>query len=271
MKHLLSAPASITILLICLPCCCVFGQTLAGEVPMGSSILLPAIDLVVIKNEHDTITYLDIDKDGYDDVQIWLLKGNTPSDGPNGVYFFPLDSKYSFCVDQGNPGNIVLYTLGDTLCNQNTTWNDLSMMTVGCYGSWNCSTDTAAINNVYVAYKDPSEEIGWLKVSMSLYAEVDQIPVTFSMSEMLVPFIESGTSHAQVDDDIVVVPNPSRDGVFVVNGAYNRIEIFNSSSQLVSVLNDKDTSLMLPSVPGVYFLKIAKTSGEYFTKKIIRL
>ena len=253
---------------------CLFGQVVAGNVPPGSSISSQSVELRVIENEHDTITFLDPDGDGSNDVQILLAKGNTPSDAPNLVIFRTFGNRYSFCVEEENLTKIIHYNLGDTLCALNSEWGTDSLYIAGCYGGWNCTHDTAAVNDKFIAYKNNlTGETGWIKVSMSLYSQVDQIPVTFTISEMLVLYIGSGIYDANNTIHFDLMPNPTYDGQFVIKSEQNLscIAIYSYYGQKLHHYKSASGEYSLPDMEGIYFICVVNAEGKTSTRKIIRL
>jgi len=250
------------------------GQVTAGDIPPGTSVIYSPVEFSITENEHDTTTYLDLDADGIEDVRIWFFKGNTPSDAPNMAIFFALGNTFSFCNVSDQPVRVALYSLGDTLCFNGGVWGVDSVYTAGCYGGWGCKHDESPVIDEYIAYKKISTgEVGWLKVSMSLYAQVDQIPVTFSISEMLVLALQSGVNEQSNSTNYEIVPNPTSDGYFSIKGIdeFESIDIFNASGQNISNGLNSSSQFCLPDEQGLYMVRIRDSKGLYSIQKVLRL
>ncbi|HZV68577.1 MAG TPA: T9SS type A sorting domain-containing protein [Saprospiraceae bacterium] len=249
-------------------------QATAGYVPPGASVNFTPVELSIIENEHDTTTYLDLDGDGEEDVRIWLLKGYPPTDAPNMVVFFALDNTFTFCNGAGSPENLALYQFGDALCTNDENWGTDSIYTVGCYGGWNCIQDGSPVIDKYVAYKkNSSGEIGWIKISMSLFSGQDPIPVTFNISEMLVLHIGTGIHDKEESEIFNVLPNPTSDGRFVIENvnAISDIEIFNALGQCIERHTWNENQFQLPDQKGIYMIRLRDMNGKYSIRKIVRL
>jgi hypothetical protein len=251
-----------------------FSQVTAGSVPTGASIINNVVDLNIIENEHDTTTYLDIDADGTQDIRIWFLKGYPPYDAPNLVAFYILNNSLSLCINSGLSGKTSLYELGDTLCTTGHEWGVDSFYIVGCYGGWTCTGDTTSINNKFIAYrKTITGEIGWIRVSMSLYSGVEPRTITFNINELLVLYLESGIIDLKDQITFDLAPNPTLDGRFEIqcSQGFSSIELFNSEGQLIKIFSMDGSDLYLPESKGLYLVKIRNEKGMYGSRKIIRL
>lgn len=251
-----------------------FCQVTAGSIPPGTSVYFTPVDMSVIDNESDTITFVDLDGDGIEDIRIWLIKGNPPSDAPNMVVFFALGNTFSFCNVTEGPDHVAYYQSGDTLCWNDDIWGSDSIYTVGCFGGWNCIQDETPVIDKYVAYrKNATNEIGWLKVSMSLYSSVDQNPVTFTISEMLVLYLGSSTENANNEFALEIFPNPSIDGRFVIRAEQqlSTIEVFNYAGQRINYTKFDEDEYSLPALQGVYLVRAINVEGNYAIRRVLRL
>ena len=250
------------------------GQAIAGYVQPGTSIYYSPIELVIIENDQDTTTYLDLDNDGTHDIRIWLIKGNTPSDAPNMAILFSIGSTFSFCNNPELPESIALHSLGDTLCANGLGWGTDSIYTAGCYGGWNCTQDGSPVSDKYIAYRNNSTgEVGWLRVSMSLYAQVDQLPVSFTIYEFLHFDQQSGVDENSIPNHPQIIPNPTVDGNFSIqnNTEIKRIDIFDASGQHIFSYLSPNLQLRLPIERGLYIIRIRDSKGQNNIQRIIRL
>ena len=114
---------------------------------------------------------------------------------------------------------------------------------------------------------------GWIKVSMSLYSQQDQIPVTFTIHQMLVLFLGSSSYDATDSRLFNVVPNPTLDGHFVIhsNSEIIGVEIFNLSGQCLTTYHDMQKEYFLPDGKGVFIVRAMDMEGNYLVRKILRL
>jgi len=251
-----------------------FGQVTAGSVPNGTSIIQNVVDLSIIEDDKDTTTYLDIDGDGSQDIKIWFFKGYPPSDGSNFVSLYVLNNSFSFCTNSGHPGKTSLYELGDTLCTIGHEWGVDSFYIIGCYGGWTCTGDTSSINDKYIAYrKNASGEIGWLRVSMSLYSDTEPRTITFQITELLGLYLGAGINNLKDQISFNLIPNPTLDGNFEIhsNDILSKIEVFNSEGQLLKSYPANSKDLTLPESKGLYIVRIKDENGLIGSQKIIRL
>jgi hypothetical protein len=251
-----------------------FGQVTAGSVPNGTSIIQNIVDLNIIEDDTDTTTYLDIDGDGSQDIKIWFFKGYPPSDGSNFVSLYVLNNSFSFCTNSGHPGKTSLYELGDTLCTIGHEWGVDSFYIIGCYGGWTCTGDTSSINDKYIAYrKNASGEIGWLRVSMSLYSGTEPRTITFKITELLGLYLGAGINNLKDQITFNLIPNPSLDGRFEIRCSerLSKIEVFNSEGQLLKSYPANSNDLTLPESKGLYVVRIIDENGLNGSRQIIRL
>ena len=251
-----------------------FSQVTAGSVPTGTSILYNVVDLSIDEVNEDTTTYIDIDGDGSPDIKIWFIKGDLTVDGTHEVTFFTIDNSFSFCVSPGQPRKTILYELGDTLCNTLYEWGVDSVNNVGCMGGWFCPIDTSSVHDKYLAYrKNATGEIGWIKISMSLYSGWDQDTITFKIDELLVLYLGSSTKNVKDQVDFDAVPNPTLDGIFEVRypEKISSIELFTPAGQLIKSYLPNDALLILPESKGLYILRVKDESGRIGIQKIVRM
>lgn len=260
--------------MLCISTYSLFSQVTAGSVPTGTSIIYNIVDLSIDEVNEDTITYIDIDGDGFQDIKIWFMKGDLEVDGAHEVIFFTIDNLFSLCVNLGLPRKTTLYEFGDTLCTTNHEWGADSIYEVGCMGGWFCPIDTSSIRDKYLAYrKNATGEIGWIKVSMSLYSGWDNDTITFKIDELLVLYLQSGTNNVKDQIDFDVVPNPTVDGIVEVRfpGKLSIIELFTPAGQLIKSYLPNDTVLILPESKGLYILRIKDEKGMIGIQKIVRM
>jgi len=252
----------------------IFSQVIAGSVPNGTSIIQNVVDLSIIEDEKDTTTYLDIDGDGSQDIKIWFLKGYPPTDASNFVSLYVLNNSFSFCINSGQPGKTSLYELGDTLCTTGHEWGVDSFYIIGCYGGWTCTGDTSSINDKYLAYKkNASGEIGWIRVSMSLYSGIEPRTITFKITELLALYLGTGINNLKDQIEFNVIPNPTLDGRFEIRCSeiFSKIEVFNAAGQLLKSYPANIHDLKLAESKGLYIVRIKDEKGLSGSQKIIRL
>lgn len=251
-----------------------FSQVTAGSVPTGTSIIYNVVDLSIDEVNEDTITYFDIDGDGSQDIKILFLKGDLTVDGAHEVIFFAIDNSFSFCVNPGKPRKTTFFELGDTLCTTNHEWGLDSIYEVGCVGGWFCPFDTTYVHDKYLAYrKNATGEMGWIKISMSLYSGWDQDTITFKIDELLVLYLGSSTNKVRDQVDFNVLPNPTLDGIFEVRypEKISVIELFNSAGQLIKSYLPNEDVLILPEGKGLYIVRIKDEKGLIGIQKIVRM
>lgn len=264
-------------LFLMLPVENLYAQVTAGSIPPGTSIIHDVVELSVTQMDHDTIAFVDIDGDGLDDVRIWLLKGFSNGDGINLLMFTSLNNAFSFCIDSGIFGIVSLFDYGEVLCGTGQHWSTDSVNTAACYGGWTCTWDTAvvSVSNRYMAYrKNATDEVGWLRVSMSLHSDQDDLkPVTFTISEMLGLYLTSGTQVVGNSDNFKVVPNPSIDGKFRIESdeVLTHVEIFRSDGRRVMVFPAGGKEFILPWEKGVYIIQGVNELGQHINTMIVRL
>lgn len=246
----------------------------AGEIPAGATLVSPNIHLQLYTNYTDTIAYLDLDSDGETDLNISLYKGYPPHDAPNMVMFETVENKFAFCVDSVGSFNTVHYDLNDTLCTGNTNWGTENLYTAGCYGGWNCTLDTSALPNRYIAYRNNiTGDVGWLKASMKLFAESEEMLVEFHLSEMIV--FDLGTGVVQTPDDFnfKITPNPVTSNYFSVTSSISLtlVEIYDLSCRRVASYSSGFDRIDLPESSGVFIVKAYDTEGRSSTEKLLKL
>ncbi|MGB3078862.1 MAG: T9SS type A sorting domain-containing protein, partial [Saprospiraceae bacterium] len=193
---------------------------------------------------------------------------------PNTVAFFVLNHSFSFCTDTGLPGRPSYYEFGDTLCATGHEWGVDSLYTIGCFGGWNCTYDTASINNKYIAYRKTSTgEIGWINVSMSLYSGNEPRTITFKINELLALYLPNDIDNVENDLVFDVIPNPTIDGRFKIisDEIITGIEIFNSVGQRIKSVSENDMDVSLPESKGLYIVRIRNEKGLSGSRRVVRL
>jgi hypothetical protein len=251
-----------------------FSQITAGSVPPGTSIVHNIVTLSLSEVGRDTITYFDIDGDASQDIKVLFMKENPEVDGSNSVSFFTINNAFSLCINSGQPGKAAWYEFGDTLCTTNHEWGVDSLYSVGCFGGWFCPLDTSSANNKYLAYrKNATGEVGWIKISMSLYAFNDSRTITFNIDELLVPYLASGIPNEKNQIKFDMVPNPTADGIIEIRcpKKISSIELFNPAGQLIQSYLTNDTAIKLPEDKGLYIVRIKDEKGWMGIQKIVRM
>lgn len=246
----------------------------AGEIPTGGSIEVPNIDLRLYENYSDTITYLDIDLDGFVDLKITLFKGYPPFDASNLVLFETPDNKFAFCVDSMSSLTTIHYNLNDPLCIGISEWGIDSVYSAGCYAGWTCSHDTSSVNNKFIAYKNNiTGDVGWFKFSMKLYSQTEPTFVSFKISEMLVFNLESGLGNASNDFHFKISPNPFSNNYFSIssNKTLSMVEIYDLSGNRRANFKSDFDKILFPESNGVYIIKVYDEDGNSLTEKLLKL
>lgn len=267
-KHI----ASIVFILAAM--CVNLSAQVAGEVPVAGTLQSPNILLRIYENYHDTITFLDMDSDGEMDLKISLYKGYPPHDAPNIVMFETLENKLAICVDSVGSFNAVHYDLNDTLCTGNNSWGIESLYAAGCYGGWNCTLDTSSLNNKYIAYRNNiTGDVGWLKVSMKLYAETEETFVEFQISEMIVFNLGTGLESPSGHFNFVMSPNPSASNYLSVSSSTSiaMVELYDLSGRRIASYKSGFDRIDLPEGSGVFIVKAYDKEGRSSTEKLIKL
>lgn len=247
---------------------------IAGEIPNGGSLQLPDIYLQLYENYHDTMTYLDIDADGYNDIKITLYKGYPPHDAPNVVFLETPGNKYALCVDSTAPDYAVHYNQNDSICIGSNVWGADSIYYAGCYAGWSCSYDTSSIVNKYLAYKNIyTGDIGWLKFSMKLYAQTEPTDVSFSVSEMVGFNLNTNLKNISNEFQFTISPNPLNQGSFSIQSttSISRVDVYTLSGVRMATYLSNPVRYHLPVENGLYIVRAYDSKGRSSTTKLVKL
>lgn len=252
----------------------VSGQTIAGSIPQGTSVLDSVLTLSIEGYEVDTIAGIDIDCDGTNDLNFKIYQGYPPGDQDNYAQLNILNGFYSICIDTSLHDAVRLHSFGDTLCSNDSQWSDESDLLLGCYG-YNCGgLNQYYSSNNYIAFKNNStQETGWIKFSMNLFSEKSPQPITLSISEMIVLCLSSSTKESMVNSEFIAFPNPTIGNSIKIECSQDltAIHLLNSSGNIIKTYSGNTKEIILPEISGIYFISAINDGGKYIQKKIIKL
>lgn len=250
------------------------GQVTAGIVPSGAGIIYDVADLRAGGTLRDTTTDLDIDGNGNHDIRLSLRVGAPVVDDPHRAKIIMLHDEFSFCADTFADWNTHLYELGDEICTAgDQQWGTVPHYTVGCYGGKECG-NIFEVTETYVGYrKNSTGEIGWMKIYYYLKLGPSPDSIIFTVSEVLTPYIHTGTDDVAPTLDVQLIPNPTFNGRCFIQSSEPIVSfaIFDTQGQLMHHDSSGSHTISLPDQPGLFFISIQYKKGRSVMSKVIRL
>ncbi len=254
----------------------IVAQVTAGQIPFGTSSSNPNINLMVDVGFTDTIGFFDIDCDSLNDMSIHLYKSATMVDGTNYAALIVQNSSFEICSDTSSINKSVNYFNQGDLLNYPAgyQWSSDSSYFLGCYGMWCEGIDS--VNNLYIAYRKDTMQIGWIKISFNLndYGNFTA-PITLAINEILSLCSSSYVSETHLSSDLYLYPNPAAGTVTIHWSQSNEnscVNIYSFSGQCIyykQTETENSVSIDVSTYPkGVYFIKMV---GKEFveTRKLI--
>ena len=252
-----------------------FGQVTVGSIPSGTSVISNIIDLRIADLVLDTTAFLDIDEDGNQDIAIWLHTGAPFIDDPRLVIFYMLNDSFSICTDTAHENKYThLYELGDTICTPGQEWGVLNFYTVGCNGGWGCHNGVTYITNKYLAYRNNATgDIGWMKISSSLFSGVTPDSITFTIFELLTYSTETGLDQGPESFEFDIYPNPIAGdrGYIHCSEKITEMALFTVQGQLLQTYTGDFNDIRIPDFQGLYILRVRNEKGNYAIEKFMKL
>ncbi|MGH1335693.1 MAG: T9SS type A sorting domain-containing protein [Aureispira sp.] len=247
------------LLSLCTPISICFGQTIAGVVPLGSS-LSPIGTTITVQNvyEEDTLS-LDLDNDGQNDCRFKLTKGPTAIDGPNTLGLEILNASFEVMETSlaSYSNNVVNYSNGDTITTGGVySWGTDSLNGLGNFGCMLCPGPVTGINK-YIAFRKGSVQ-GWINLSFNLQ---DSNPLYLTVHSITQENNQIGVFKIESENSFNVFPNPSTQNYITVEGdeVVEKIEVFDVSGRLVLIEENKNVIELAET--GLFLIKIHKRNG----------
>lgn len=254
-------------------------QVVTGVAPLGGTIISPGINMSNSINGTSEVQGLDIDCDGFDDLEIELQMGNLVIDLPNVLGINLLNQQVTTCTSEGNFGPSVLfcnqYGLGQTItCVGDSSWTNDTSYGIAVLGL--LAHGPSSINNTFITFK-LGTDIGWLELSYNLNGS----PVTATIHEMVTfcpNSVDPSVQNSETNDlqsDVFVFPDPINGSTTVdLKSNYRsiRANVYDVSGQLISSNKHENVnrfSIGLENAFEMYFLELIADDHERATFKFL--
>ncbi|MBL7891761.1 MAG: hypothetical protein JNL63_03965 [Bacteroidia bacterium] len=249
-------------------------QLTAGEIPIGRTTSNPNINLTTSTTTTGVSGTIDLDCDGTMDLNVYLYKGKTSTDGPSYVYFKLKNSQYEICIDTVQYQIRTYFQFGDTLKPVGShKWSTDTMIYIGDYGGF-LIFGPSKITDEYIAFrqKTGTKTLGWIKITFNIEdGGNDTKPITLSITEILRVCLPSTIKQISPNMKFEVTPNPSTDGNLCLKykAQLKRLELVNTLGQS-SFLSNDSYRITLPNEKGLYIIRAWDVNDNYSQSKVIR-
>lgn len=250
----------------------VYSQPIAGQIPPGSSIINPTINLKLTTHESDTTAFIDIDCDNENDLKLILEFGNNTIDIPNKVILVVLNKSIQLCTETNAPRNVKIYSIDDTLCIGDNIWNSDSIFNIGCCcAPFNCKSGIISmLNNKYLAYrKIRTSEIGWIKLSYDIRMQVYPI---LTINESIALCNSTEITETNKRHHFRVYPTYTTSALYLeCDDEIDFIEVLNIIGQVVNKITGNSNEIIISQAPGIYFIRLKFKGGNYWCEKVLKI
>lgn len=244
-------------------------QINAGDIPAGTSVFNPGIDLILSNPFTTDSASFDVDCDGGPDIRAFLLRGEPAIDAPNIAFLHLLDPDLELCSDMAQFQRPQYHAWGQSIdCTGNFNWQSDSVNILGDFGSFS-AIGPLSTSYTYVAYRMGGTQVGWIQLSF----EVDgSLQVSLQIHEVLQLCISNDVDEHAVQPALTLFPDPSNGQEIHVecNDALESIEMLDAAGRVISEYNGVERTIAAPEVAGTYLVRALYADGRRSVTRLVR-